>query len=75
MNERFNFVTYDDQSKEKSEAIKKAVANLEDVVENNLQGDSRAKSILLTKLEECFMWVGKAVRDDQLKRSGAKRGL
>lgn len=75
MNSRFNFIAYDELSKERSEAIKKAVENLENAIENHLPGEGRAKSLLLTKLEECFMWVGKAIRDEQLKRSGAKRGL
>jgi hypothetical protein len=32
------------------------------------RGVGRAKSIILTKLEEAFMWMGKAVRDDQIER-------
>jgi hypothetical protein len=28
--------------------------------------DSRAKSLALTKLEECYMWIGKMIRDEQI---------
>jgi hypothetical protein len=29
---------------------------------------SRAQALAITKLEECFMWIGAALRDDQIKR-------
>ena len=36
----------------------------------NLLPEGRAKSLALTKLEECYMWIGKAIRDAQMKRNG-----
>lgn len=30
----------------------------------------RSLSTAITKLEECSMWVGKAIRDEQLQRDG-----
>ncbi len=30
----------------------------------------RSKATALTKLEECYAWVGKAIRDEQILRNG-----
>ena len=35
----------------------------------NILPDGRAKSLALTALEECYMWIGKAIRDIQLARN------
>lgn len=32
---------------------------------------TRATSLALTKLEEAYMWIGKALRDDQIARNGS----
>jgi hypothetical protein len=32
---------------------------------------ARSKAQAITKLEECYMWIGKAIRDDQIARSGS----
>lgn len=34
-------------------------------------GAHRAKALALTKLEEVYMWIGKAIRDDQIERNGS----
>ena len=31
----------------------------------------RTVALALTKLEECYMWIGKAIRDDQIERNGS----
>lgn len=31
----------------------------------------RAKALAVTKLEECYMWIGKAIRDEQIARNGS----
>ncbi len=31
----------------------------------------RAASLVRTKLEEAYMWVGKAIRDEQIARNGS----
>ena len=36
-------------------------------LELEAMGRGRSISMALTKLEECHMWCGKAIRDDQLK--------
>ncbi len=63
---RFDYVKYDEQAegqqafyKEQFYALDLAVSSLE---------EGRAKSLAITKLEEAYMWVGKALRDEQLKR-------
>lgn len=30
----------------------------------------RAHSLFITKIEEAYMWLGKAIRDDQIERNG-----
>jgi hypothetical protein len=65
---RFDYVKYD-QSTQASQAVFKArFEELETVVNNGLP-DGRAKSLVLTKLEEAYMWVGKGLRDVQLQRN------
>jgi hypothetical protein len=34
-------------------------------------GKSRPQSLALTSLEECYMWIGKAIRDNQIERNGS----
>jgi len=31
----------------------------------------RAKALALTNLEQAYMWIGKAIRDDQIARNGS----
>jgi hypothetical protein len=68
---RFDYVAYDPKSSELSATFK---AKFEEVnpYAINLR-KARAKSVVLTKMEECFMWVGKSIRDSQLKRNAGKQ--
>lgn len=70
MTERFNYVDYDAQSKGLNEVMKSAVESLAMRIEN--MPVSRERQLALTALEECFMWVGKAIRDAQIQRQAAK---
>ncbi len=64
---RLDYVKYDEKAQVIQAAFK---ADFETVLERvELLKDCRAKSLVLTKLEEAYMWVGKAIRDDQLQRS------
>jgi hypothetical protein len=65
---RFDYVRYDEVSQDMQEAAKEAVQEVELVI--NLLPEGRAKSLALTKLEECYMWIGKAVRDLQITSNG-----
>jgi hypothetical protein len=66
MSQRFSYVKYDSQSIHAQETLKEHFETLEVLVE--ALPDSRAKSLCLTALEEAYMWTGKAIRDEQIKR-------
>lgn len=66
---RFDYVKYDDiasmqqaSAKERFESVAAMIGSL---------GDGRAKALAFTKLEEACMWVGKAIRDEQIARNGS----
>lgn len=64
---RFDYVKYDTKALADQLEIKKAFEGVESFVLK--LNDGRAKALVLTKLEEAYMWAGKAIRDEQLKRS------
>ena len=64
---RFDYVSYDKQSVESQNMIKRTCQDLEAVVELYLP-KSRWKSLFMTHLEIAYMAVGKAIRDEQIKR-------
>ena len=77
---RFDYVKYDDASIADQNEAKELCSRLE-VFINELGTDDahpgevrgacgRAKALALTKLEEVYMWVGKAIRDDQIQKNG-----
>lgn len=69
MASRFDYVRYDDLSIADQAKAKKLCEDLELMI---LSGPaSRAQSLALTKLEEVYMWIGKQIRDDQVKRTGS----
>lgn len=66
---RFSYVAYDQYAKHQSEQFKAKFEELEQLTLISL-ADGRPKSLVLTKLEEAFMWVGKAIRDQQIASGG-----
>jgi hypothetical protein len=54
---------------ELQEEFKSLFEQIETYADLNL-ADSRAKSLLMTSLEEAYMWTGKAIRDEQIARGG-----
>lgn len=68
---RFDYVKYDAKAELQQTEFKATVANLESLVELHLPKPSRAKALILTKIEEAYMWMGKAIRDDQIERNGS----
>lgn len=70
MSNRFDYVKYDDKSQRDQDHAKLLCDNVRAAIETNCQ-PGRAASLALTKLEECYMWIGKAIRDDQIKRNGS----
>jgi hypothetical protein len=66
MANRFDYIKYDNIACEKQDYIKQSVKSLAQAIEDF--GDTRATQLALTHLEECYMWVGKAIRDEQIMR-------
>lgn len=65
---RFDYVRYDDQAQKTQDQFKAAMISIEAMIETLKNG--RAKALALTKIEECYMWIGKAIRDEQIERNG-----
>lgn len=69
MANRFDYVKYDGKACLQQDEFKQSFYHLEQRVELELQSP-RAKALVITKLEEAYMWIGKAIRDDQIARNG-----
>lgn len=69
MANRFDYVKYDGIAQTTQESCKDLFGQLEKYVEASLV-NGRAKALVLTKLEEAYMWIGKAIRDEQIARNG-----
>ncbi len=63
---RFDYVKYDDTTLEFQEKFRQHAIEFEKSI-NSFLLSPRAKALALTKLEELYMWVGKALRDDQIE--------
>jgi hypothetical protein len=68
MSGRFDYVKYDEAAQAKQAEFKSAFEALDATVDRLANG--RAKSLAITKLEEAYMWIGKAIRDEQIARGG-----
>lgn len=64
---RFDYVKYDEDTITYQAAFKNICIELELAI--NCLIDGRSKSLALTALEEVYMWIGKGLRDGQLKRN------
>lgn len=69
MSNRFSYVRYDDTRVHKQGAFKAQFEALEAAVEFLPRG--RHQALALTHLEEAYMWIGKALRDEQIAFDGA----
>lgn len=65
---RLDYVKYDEGAYKVQEYFKLRFNEIIVILEE--MGASRSQSLALTKLEEAYMWIGKAIRDDQLRRNG-----
>lgn len=65
---RFDYVKYNETAEKLQVHYKEKFVSLASDVE--ALEDGRAKSLVLTKLEEAYMWIGKALRDQQIKNCG-----
>jgi len=78
MSSRFDYVKYDEKACAKQADFKASFKMLEMEISNighEIPKDAqalfvgRARALAITALEECYMWVGKALRDEQLFRT------
>lgn len=67
---RFDYVRYDTLAMNQQEKFKGMFNQLSSDADTILKSP-RAKALVQTKLEEAYMWVGKAIRDDQIERNGS----
>lgn len=67
---RFSYIRYDDEAVVIQGDFKARFESIERAIEANLSS-GRAKALALTALEECYMWIGKQIRDDQISRGGS----
>lgn len=83
MPSRFDYVKFDELAAAKQAAFKARFQELETMLNEQLPSSpggrdpyGRAKALVLTALEEAYMWVGKAVRDEQvaLRRAELEEG-
>ena len=65
---RLDYVKYDETAQGLQDAAKQQCGDIVKMIE--AMGAGRAQSIALTKIEECYMWIGKAIRDHQVMRNG-----
>lgn len=64
---RFDYIKYDETAMRDQAEAKKAVQLVERTIEMIYPGvGSTPKSKALQHLEECYMWIGKMIRDDQI---------
>ena len=68
---RYDFVKYDEKAAKLSNDYKQRFQDLEAALALDLGKGSRSLATALTKIEEAFMWVGKAIRDNQIERNGS----
>jgi hypothetical protein len=67
---RLDYVKYDEIATDSQAFLKNRFMDLENLIDAKTVSP-RAKALAMTKLEECYMWVGKAIRDDQIQRNGS----
>lgn len=75
---RFDYIKYDAGAEADQVSAKILVKRVEKFIESigYAQGKlspqtARSKALAITKLEECYAWIGKAIRDDQIARGVA----
>ncbi len=67
MSYTFSYVQYDEQARQNQETLKAMFEAVECYLNDSIT-PGRSKSLVMTKLEEAYMWTGKAIRDDQIER-------
>lgn len=68
---RFDYIAYDETSQRDQLEAKKAVQGVETVIDMIMpEMTNRAKEQAIICLEQCYMWIGKGIRDQQIKANG-----
>ena len=75
---RFDYVKYDEGAQEMQESAKLAAKRIEKIIDSigyslgpeEHKRVQEEKKQAMMKLEECYMWIGKAIRNDQIVRNG-----
>lgn len=71
---RFDYTKYDETANAKQAEMKEKVIELEKKIEEIMVTSptvGRYRALALTALEESYMWIGKAIRDNQIDRNGS----
>lgn len=66
----FDYVKYDEKASEDQATFKDIVKELEVAIKEHIQCPD-SKKLAIRKLEEVYMWIGKGIRNDQIKRNGS----
>lgn len=66
---RFDYIKYDQQSQNTQQTLKKHFEAIEKVLCEDLPVGLE-KDLAMMKLEEAYMWVGKAIKEEQIGRLG-----
>jgi len=69
---RFDYVAYDTEAQNQQAYFKEKFVSLCEKTEETLQ-QGRSLALAITALEEAYMWIGKAIRDDQIIRNEATK--
>lgn len=70
---RFDYVEYDEIAATKQLGFKNLCMGIDQAIEEMLPFDKAtiaAKTKAINHLEICYMWLGKALRDEQIARNG-----
>ncbi len=73
MSQRFNYIRYDESAAALQQTLKEQFEKIEETLYGLLE--SREKSLVLTRLEEAYMWTGKAIRNDQITRNSQTENI
>lgn len=72
---RFDYIKYDDTSNHMQGICKEAAVEMEKLIETiptNSSDVARAKALALTHLEHTYMWIGKAIKENQIVRNAVE---
>ncbi len=69
MTSRFDYVKYDVRAQKDQALLKVVFQDIESIIDATLE-PGKHKNAALHALEEAYMWCGKDLRDQQIRRNG-----